>query len=157
MRKHSFAEKLQREYAYNKKAFRVFMMRFTRLDRFEIIQQLRSDYLHTLLAPMDGMWESVLISQATFWEIQDQKRHVGHFCLDSSNYLLRFSLIQEYQAQAQEIFQRIVSTYDLHSALTSTLEPLYFALCLDFQKRITPQSYPFSRSETYTGTSRSPH
>ncbi|GHO65197.1 hypothetical protein KSC_040890 [Ktedonobacter sp. SOSP1-52] len=119
------------------------MMRFTRLDHFEIIQQLRSDYLHTLLAPMDGMWESVIIAEATFWEIQDQERHAGHFCLDSSNNLLRFYLIKEYQAQAQEIFQKIVSTYELQYAITSTIEPLYFALCLDFQKSITPQSYLF--------------
>lgn len=143
MRKHSFAEKLQIEYAFNKKAFRVSMIRFTRLDRFEIIQQLRSDYLHTLIAPMDGMWESVIISQATYWEIQDGERHAGHFCLDSNNYLLRFYLIKEHQAQAQEIFQRIISTYELQYAITSTIEPLYFALCLDFQKRITPQSYLF--------------
>lgn len=143
MRNHSFAKKLQREYAYNKKAFRFSMMRYTRLDRFEIIQQLRSDYLHTLIAPMDGMWESVIISQATYWEIQDGERHAGHFCLDSNNYLLRFYLIKEHQAQAQEIFQRIISTYELQYAITSTIEPLYFALCLDFQKRITPQSYLF--------------
>ena len=119
------------------------MMRFTLLDRFETIQQVRTDYLHTLLGPMDGMWEKSIISQATFWEIQDQKRHVGHFCLDSRKYLLRFSLIQEYQIQAQEIFQKIVSTYELHSAITSTIEPLYFALCLDFQNSITSQSYLF--------------
>ncbi|MBO0780676.1 MAG: GNAT family N-acetyltransferase [Ktedonobacteraceae bacterium] len=119
------------------------MMRFNRLDRFEVIQQLRLDYLRTLLAPMDGMWESSIISQATFWEIQDQERHAGHFCLDSSNYLLRFHLAKEYQAQAQEIFRSIVSTYELQHAITSTIEPLYFALCLDFQKSVTPQNYLF--------------
>lgn len=119
------------------------MIRFIQLDRSEVIQQLRSEYLHTLLAPMDGMWERRIISQATFWEIQDQERYAGHFCLDSSNYLLRFHLTKEYQAQAQEIFQRIISTYELQYAITSTIEPLYFTLCLDFQKSITPQSYLF--------------
>ena len=119
------------------------MMRFIQLDRSEVIQQLRSEYLRTLLAPMDGMWEGRVMSQATFWAIQDEERYAGHFCLDSSNYLLRFHLTKAYQAQAQEIFQRILSTYELQYAITSTLEPLYFAVCLDFQKRVTPQSYLF--------------
>lgn len=119
------------------------MMRFIPLDHSEVIQQLQSEYLQTLLAPMDGMWERRITSRATFWEIQDQEQHIGHFCLDSSNALLRFHLKKEYQAQAQEIFQRILSTYELQFAITSTLEPLYFALCLDFQTRVTPQSYLF--------------
>ena len=112
------------------------MMRFTRLDHFEMIQQVRTDYLRTLIAPMDGMWESVVISQAAFWKIQAGQHHVGHFCLDSSDSLLRFYLKKEYQTQAQEIFK-------LQYAITSTVEPLYFALCLDFQKSITPHSYLF--------------
>lgn len=119
------------------------MIRFLQRDRSDIIQQFRSDYLQTLLAPMDGMWERRIMSHATFWVIQDQERYIGHFCLDSSNSLLRFHLTKEYQAQAQEIFQRIIATYELQSAITSTIEPLYFALCLDFQKRVTPQSYLF--------------
>ena len=119
------------------------MMRFTRLDRLEMIQQLRADYVRTLIAPMDGMWESVSISQAAFWDIQDGQQSAGHFCLDSSNALLRFYLREEYQTQAQEIFQSIISTYELQYAITSTIEPLYCALCLDFQKSITPHSYLF--------------
>jgi len=123
------------------------MMRFIQLDRSEVIQQVRSEYLETLLAPMDGMGEGRIMSQATFWAIHDQERYAGHFCLDSSKYLLRFHLTNAYQAQAQEIFQRILSTYELQHAITSTLEPLYFALCLDFQKHITPQSYLFRDHE----------
>jgi RimJ/RimL family protein N-acetyltransferase len=92
---------------------------------------------------MDGMWESVVISAAAFWEIQDHGRYIGHFCLDSHNYLLRFHLLEEYQTQAQEIFRQITSTYEIQCALVSTIEPLYFSLCLDVQKSIAPQSYLF--------------
>jgi GNAT superfamily N-acetyltransferase len=123
------------------------MLRFIQLDRSEVIEQIHTEYLRTLLAPMDGMWEGRIMSQATFWAIQDQERYAGHFCLDSSRYLLRFHLTKAYQAQAQEIFQGILSTYELQYAITSTLEPLYFALCLDFQKRVTPQSYLFRDQE----------
>src|SRR5258708_1376995 len=119
------------------------MMTYTQLGRSDIIQQLRSDYLHACVAPMDGMWEDAIISHATFWEIQDQERHAGHFCLDSNNYLLRFHLLEDYQAQAQEIFRWIVSVYGIQYAITSTIEPLYFSLCLDVQKSIALQSYLF--------------
>jgi hypothetical protein len=32
------------------------MMRCIQLERPDTIQQLRDDYLRTLVAPMDGMW-----------------------------------------------------------------------------------------------------
>ena len=119
------------------------MITCIQLDRSDIIQQRRDDYLLTLIAPMDGMWESTVISHATFWEIQDQKQYVGHFCIDSNNYLLRFHLLEAYQAQAQEIFRWIISTHNIRHAIASTIEPLYFSLCLDFQRSIEPHTYLF--------------
>jgi RimJ/RimL family protein N-acetyltransferase len=118
-------------------------MKCVKLERPDVIQQLRDDYLRTLVAPMDGMWEGVSITYATFFEIQDREQRVGYFCLDPNNYLLRFHLLENYRSQAQEIFGWIVSTYGIQYAFTSTIEPLYFALCLDVQKTITPQSYLF--------------
>jgi hypothetical protein len=47
------------------------MITCIRLDHPDTIQQFRDDYLHTLVAPMDGMWESTVIAHATFWEIQE--------------------------------------------------------------------------------------
>ncbi len=119
------------------------MMTCTRLGRPDVIQQLRDDYPHTLVAPMDGMWESAVIAQAAFWEIQDRERHAGYFCLDSNNYLLRFHLVEDYQARAQDIFRWIVSAYDIEHAIASTIEPLYFSLCLDVGKSIALHSYLF--------------
>jgi RimJ/RimL family protein N-acetyltransferase len=119
------------------------MMRCIKLERSDAIQQLRDDYLRTLVAPMDGMWESVAITYATFFEILDREQRVGYFCIDPNNYLLRFHLLENYQSQAQEIFCWIVSTYAIQYAIASTIEPLYFSLCLDVQKSITPQSYLF--------------
>ena len=119
------------------------MMTYTQIEHTDVIQQVRRDYLRTLVAPMDGMWEAATIAHATFWEIQDQGRHAGHFCLDSNKCLLRFHLLEDYQAQAQEIFRWIVSTYGIRYAITSTIEPFYFSLCLDVQKSLIPQNYLF--------------
>ncbi len=127
----------------DRKAFHHSMITCIQLEHSDVIRQLRDDYLRTLVAPMDGMWESAIIPHATFWEIQDQGQHVGHLCLDSDNYLLRFHLVKNYQARAQEIFRWVISTYDIQHAIASTIEPLYFSLCLDVQKSITLHSYLF--------------
>lgn len=124
------------------------MLTSTQLEHPDIIQQIRNDYLRTLVAPMDGMWESTVIAHATFWEIQDREQHVGYFCIGSNNSLLRFHLLENYQfenyrARSQEIFRWIVSTYDIQYAIASTIEPLYFSLCLDAQIGIELHSYLF--------------
>ena len=106
---------------------------------------------------MDGMWEGAVIAHATFWEIQDREQHVGYFCIGSDNDLLRFHLLENYQARAQEIFRWIVSTYGIQHAITSTIEPLYFSLCLDMQESITLHSYLFrdnKRIELSSGLSK---
>jgi GNAT superfamily N-acetyltransferase len=119
------------------------MITCIQLKHSDAIQQLRDDYLRTLVAPMDGMWESTVIAQATFWEIQDREQHAGYFCIGSDNELLRFHLWENYQDRAQEIFRWIVSTYGIQHAIVSTIEPLYFSLCLDIQRSITLHSYLF--------------
>lgn len=119
------------------------MLTCLRLEQPDTIQQIRNDYLHTLVAPMDGMWESTAITHATFWEIQNQEQPVGHFCIDSNNYLLRFHLLENYHAQAHDIFHWIISTHNIHYAIVSTIEPLYFSLSLDIQKSTTLHTYLF--------------
>lgn len=119
------------------------MMTYVELKQSETIKQLRNDYLRTLVAPIDGMWEEAIIAQATFWEIQDQGQYAGYFCLDTSNTLLRFHLADSYLARSQAIFQWIISSMGLKRAIASTIEPMYFSLCLDFQKNIAPHSFLF--------------
>ncbi len=92
------------------------------------------------------MWERAVIAHAVWWEIRDHQQHAGHFCIDSNNYLLRFHLVDPYLGRAQEIFRWILATYDIQHAIASTIEPLYFSLCLDVQERMTPHSYLFRDS-----------
>jgi RimJ/RimL family protein N-acetyltransferase len=123
--------------------FMLSTMTCIQLEHADVIQQRRDDYLRTLVAPLDGMWENAIIAQAHFWEIQDQGQYAGYFCIDSDHSLLRFHLVENSQAQAQELFRWILSTYGIQYAITSTIEPLYFSLCLDVQKGITLHSYLF--------------
>ena len=119
------------------------MMKCRLIEDICVIEQLQRDYLRTLVAPMDGMWESAVIAHAAFWEIQERGQHVGYFCIDANNYLLRFHLVEDYQSQGQQLFRWIVSTCNIQYAITSTIEPLYFSLCLNLQTGITLHSYLF--------------
>lgn len=122
-------------------------MQYIQCQRAIEIQQWRDNYLRTLVAPMDGMWESAVIAYASFWEIQDHGQHAGHFCLDATHTLLRFHLVESYQARAQEIFAWLLSTCNIQHAIASTLEPFYFSLCLDVQKSLTLHSHLFRASQ----------
>ena len=122
-------------------------MTCAQLEHAETIQRIRDDYLRTLVAPMDGMWERAIIAHAAWWEIQDHEQHAGHFCIDSNNYLLRFHLVEQYRARAQELFRWILATYGIEHAIASTIEPLYFSVCLDVQQSMTPHSYLFRDSK----------
>ena len=107
---------------------------------------------------MDGMWESAVIAHAAFWEIRVREQHAGYFCIGADNVLLRFHLEEVYLDRAQEIFRWIVSTFGAQHAIVSTIEPLYFALCLDVQSSLTPHSYLFRdhrRVELSSGLSKS--
>lgn len=125
-----------------RKVFDVFVMIY-KLEHSDVMEQMRDDYLRTLIAPMDGMWERAVISPATFREIQDQGQRLGHFCLGNDNELLRFYLVERYQARAQELFRWIISTCSIQQAIASTIEPLYFSLCLDLQSSVALHSYLF--------------
>ena len=93
-----------------------------------------------------------------FWEIQDREQHAGYFWIGTNNDLLRFHLRENYQDQAQEIFRWMISTYGIQHAIASTIEPLYFSLCLDFQRSLALHSYLFrdnQRRELSSGLSKS--
>lgn len=130
-------------------------LNYRQVTQHALIQQLRSAYLRTLQAPLNGMWEGAVIAQATFWEIHDQERPVGHFCLDADHVLLRFALLTDQQVQAQEIFRWLISICPIQSAMASTLEVPYFALCLDMQKHIVVQQYLF-RDQKHIAASADP-
>ncbi|BCL84474.1 GNAT family N-acetyltransferase [Ktedonobacteria bacterium brp13] len=119
------------------------MITCIRLKDLNTIQQLRDDYLRTLVAPADGWWEGAIIAHSTFWMIQDEEQFAGYYCVDADNYLLRFYLLERYQHRAQDIFRWVIATNDIQYAIAGTIEPLYLSLCLDLQVSSTPHVYLF--------------
>lgn len=130
----------------------LFMLTSIQIEQASTIQQISDAYLHTLTAPMDGMWASAIIPDAHFWEIQDNGERAGYFCLDADQYLLRFHVWENYLHRAREIFHWLLSTHHIQHALASTIEPLYFSLCLDVQKQMTPHTYLFQDTTATVST-----
>ena len=107
------------------------------------VQPLRDAYLRTLVAPMDGMWESTAIAGATVWAMRDAGRHAGYACIGADHTLLRVYLAADYQAQARDLFRWILSAHGIRRAIASTIEPPYLSLCLDAQRGLAIHSYLF--------------
>ncbi len=119
------------------------MLTSTQCESSNTVKQRSTDYLRTLIAPMDGMWEGRVIAQATCWELHDQGQYAGYCCIDSNNYLVRFYLLEDYRGQAQTIFRWVISKHGIPHAIASTIEPFYLSLCLDIQTDVSIHSYLF--------------
>jgi len=114
-----------------------------RLTDSNVIERLRSAYLRTLVAPMDGMWEGAVIGQAAFWSIRNGDVPIGHYCIDDDNTMLRFYLENAYGAKASEVFRSIVLMHGIRKAVASTIEPPYLFLCLALRTSLSIHSYLF--------------
>jgi len=119
------------------------MMTCLRLGCPDVVQRMRDDYLRTLVAPMDGMWEKVVIAHAVFWDIRERGRHAGYACVGPANALLRFHLAGGDGARARETFRWFVAAHGIRRAIAGTIEPPYLSLCLAHQRGIALHSYLF--------------
>ncbi|MCR8656688.1 GNAT family N-acetyltransferase [Paenibacillus endoradicis] len=119
------------------------MIECCEINNLEEIQNFRLKYLESLVAPMDGMWESSIIGNSTFSIIKYNGNKAGYFCVDSNMCLLQFHLLEEFRMLAQDIFRFIISCKNISNAICSTIEPFYLSLCFDLTRKISINSYLF--------------
>ncbi|GAB6988733.1 GNAT family N-acetyltransferase [Paenibacillus pini] len=119
------------------------MIECCELNNLKEIEDLRLRYIESLVAPMDGMWESAIIENSTFWIIKCDGSKAGYFCVDENMCLLQFELLEKYRNLARDIFCYIISSKNIRNANCSTIEPFYLSLCLDLTKRVSVNSYLF--------------
>ncbi len=96
----------------------------------------------TLLAPQDGMWES-LRSFATQWEIKVDEQLVGYASVDEQNRLLQFYLASEWQQIGLDIFAAFIEQQQIKQALIGTHNPIALSLGLHFQQSLQIDTYLF--------------
>ncbi|MCF8060489.1 MAG: GNAT family N-acetyltransferase [Bacteriovoracaceae bacterium] len=112
------------------------MVKINKLSSLENINQLKNDYVKQATAPLDGMWLTGFVPMAKHYEIYDQDRLLGYFCLNEEGYFLQYNIDQKYRSRSFEIFKSLM-TLDtprlgvIKGAFCSTAEPSFFSICLD--------------------------
>ncbi|HMB93622.1 MAG TPA: GNAT family N-acetyltransferase [Rhodothermales bacterium] len=104
------------------------------------ILDLKAQYLQSLLAPMDGMWESI-INSSPHWEIRMDREQAGYYAANDEGTLLQFYVRSAFQEYGRTLFDHVIAQGTLTRAIVSTIDPSFLSLCLDVQKKLTVQTY----------------
>ena len=103
--------------------------------------------MRTLAGPQEGWLEERTWNNALY-EIYFNKQRIGYFCADTScNLLLQFYISDDYIRESQKVFSFLISNDLIKTAYVTTRDPLALSLCLDFQKKVSLESYLFQDNE----------
>ena len=98
------------------------------------IAGLKSEYLSTLSAPLDGMWEA-FADMATKWLFLLEGEPVGYAAVNGNRQILQFFLRKKFEAR--ELFIQLIKEQDVTGAIVPTCDPSTVALALDQQKSVS--------------------
>lgn len=127
-------------------------MKFIKTEDQEIVSTFRAKLYQKLIAPIDGMWESLYIGGAQIYLIQKKAATIGYCCINSNNYLLQIFLCDGYNyLMSQAIVLLIESKLITHASLSS-IEPISFNACLCHAQSIEVNTYCFQYSKLQAQT-----
>lgn len=99
------------------------------------IALLKNNWLASLTAPQDDMWESFR-NQAIHWTISHTGQVIGYACIDDNNQLLQFYVVPNYVAQEENIFKELIYQTGIKQGIVGTNNPSYLSVALNFAKKI---------------------
>jgi hypothetical protein len=105
------------------------------------ILDLKADYLRSLIAPMDNMWEVGFTNVSPHWEIRSSGERAGYYAANDQGELLPFYVTPAFGREARALFDRVISQDLLTQAVVSTIDPSYLSLCLDVQDKVTVHTH----------------
>lgn len=120
------------------------MIEINNVTSKEKADKLRTNYFNTLISPIDGYWQNVVIGNSKLYEIIYNKKIVGHFSVTAHKTLVEFYVLKEYYMYSEEIFKYILCSDMVADAEVSTKQHEFLSLCLDFQRGIRVSSYLFT-------------
>lgn len=94
---------------------------------------MKQQYLSSVTAPLDGMWE-IFTDMADHYTIRCDAKPAGFCAINAEQKLMQFYLPSI--IDAADIFASALSELKITGATVSTAEPHYLSLCLDHQKTI---------------------
>jgi GNAT superfamily N-acetyltransferase len=101
------------------------------------LRDLKAQYLESLVAPMDGMWEVGFVDSSPHFEIRMDGESAGYYAANDEGALLQFYVRPEHEAHSRVLFDHVVAQGSVTQAVASTIDPLYLSLCLDAHKSAT--------------------
>lgn len=93
------------------------------------IAALRTEYLRTLPAPLDGMGLA-LLEQATAWELRREKLRIGYAYVSARGHVLQFHVEPEHVGIESSLFRYVLKATGCSGALVSSFEP-WLPHCFD--------------------------
>lgn len=105
------------------------------------IKDFKAQYLRSLVAPMDGMWEVGFTNSAPHWEIYVDGESAGYYAANDGGTLLQFYVAPAYVQFGRAMFEYVIAQDNLKQATVSTIDPTFLSYCLDVQQAITVHTY----------------
>ena len=115
------------------------MITFERTASLAEIADWKRAYLQTLVAPLDGYWQTAIIDPAPHWKMMVNGRALGYFVADEQKRLLQFYAAE----QAADLFAAVIESGWVDTAVAGTNDPAFLSLCLDRQKHDSVNTYLF--------------
>lgn len=106
----------------------------------EELADLRTAYLESLAAPMDGMWET-FAARGRQLEMRWHDAQAGYASVNEAGQLLQFYVAAPFEPRAAELFAAVVAWDDVAGAMVSTADHGFLSLCLDRQKTVRVHTY----------------
>ncbi len=112
------------------------------------IEELKSQHLRGLTAPMDGMWEVGFINSSPHWIIKMDGEVCGYYVVNDEGTLLQFYLLPGHTRFDHQVFQKIVGQSSISTAIVQTIDPLFLSLCLDCHVDVSVHTYLYELQAT---------
>jgi RimJ/RimL family protein N-acetyltransferase len=105
------------------------------------IQNLKSEYLSSLVGPMDGMWDVGFTDPAPHWEIRMDGALAGYYAATEEGTLLQFHVTPAFEKHRRTLLDHVVAPGHLSEAVVSTIDPAHLSCCLELQKSLAVHTY----------------
>lgn len=116
---------------------------FKKNDAPAILSPLKAIWQKSLVAPQDGMWET-LTGYATPWEIQAENQTIGYACVDDENRLLQFFVLPPWMQAGETIFRQFIAQEKIEKGLVGTNNPMCLSIAMHVQKSVKVDTYLFT-------------
>lgn len=112
------------------------------VDHMEIVKK----YVESLTGVVDDFWEEHIL-KGKFYLLMDGEREEGFFTIyeegDKKKYITSFYIEAASLKWGNEIFEDILTKFQIEKAYVATCDERFLSLCLDFHKQIELQAYFF--------------